>query len=62
MENKEPLIRVFKGGPLLVEGDFKLVLPNGEEKIVNNPHLCRCGLSNNKPFWDGSHRKSNFDV
>jgi len=61
MENKLSTIKVFKGGPLLVEGIFRLVLPNGEEKEVTNPHLCRCGMSNNKPFCDGSHRKSDFD-
>ncbi len=61
MENKISVIRVFKSGPMMAEGEFKVVLPGGEEKSVTNPYFCRCGLSNNKPFCDGSHRKSDFD-
>ncbi len=62
MESQEKsLIKVFKGGPYLVTGEFKIVMPSGEENIVTDPHLCRCGLSKNKPFCDGSHTKSEFD-
>ncbi len=62
MENQEKsLIKVFKGGPYLVTGEFKIVMPSGQENIVTDPHLCRCGLSKNKPFCDGAHTKSDFD-
>jgi len=55
------VIKVYKGGPYLLTGEFKMVLPSGEEKTVTDPHLCRCGLSKNKPFCDGAHTKSDFD-
>lgn len=58
---KELLIKVPKGAPYLVFGTVKLVMPDGEEKIVENPHLCRCGASQNKPFCDGSHAKIGFE-
>lgn len=62
MENSEKsVVKVTKGGPYLLSGEFTLILPSGEEKTVSNPHLCRCGSSNNKPFCDGSHAKSNLD-
>lgn len=62
MENSEnPVVKVNKGGPYLLKGTFTLILPSGDEQTVTDPHLCRCGGSNNKPFCDGSHTKSNLD-
>jgi CDGSH-type Zn-finger protein len=63
MENeKEFQVKIVKGGPYVVSGNFKLNLPSGEEKTVTDKaFLCRCGHSNNKPFCDGSHAKSDFD-
>jgi len=61
MENQSSVITVYKGGPYLFTGEFKIILPSGEEKIVKDPHLCRCGLSKNKPFCDGSHKNSDLD-
>jgi len=55
-------ITVMNNGSLRVEGEFVLVDSQsnqfglGERKIIS---LCRCGLSVNKPFCDGSH-KGNF--
>lgn len=60
MENNF-VIKVTKGGPLLVAGEFKLVLSSGEEKTMDKAALCRCGASKNKPFCDGSHTKIHFD-
>ncbi len=53
-------IRVRDNGPLLVEGPITLidaennpiVIPEGKPAIA----LCRCGLSQRKPFCDGTHR------
>jgi len=46
-------------GSLRIEGDFEIVDNAGNvyglggREIVS---ICRCGLSNNKPFCDGSHK------
>ncbi|MBP8944999.1 MAG: CDGSH iron-sulfur domain-containing protein [Paludibacteraceae bacterium] len=61
MEN-EISIKVMKGGPYVINGNVKLILPSGEEKeLVGKTALCRCGHSKNKPFCDGSHHDIEFD-
>jgi CDGSH-type Zn-finger protein len=46
-------------GSLRIEGDFEIVDKDGNvyglggREIIS---ICRCGLSNNKPFCDGSHK------
>jgi CDGSH-type Zn-finger protein len=46
-------------GSMKVEGDFEIVDRDGNvydlggREVVS---LCRCGLSKNKPFCDGSHK------
>ncbi|GFP77229.1 CDGSH iron-sulfur domain-containing protein [Clostridium fungisolvens] len=55
MENIK--IQVLDDAPLIVKGEVELI--DGEGKSMGtNPefHLCRCGLSKNKPHCDGSHR------
>ncbi|MDD3320707.1 MAG: CDGSH iron-sulfur domain-containing protein [Paludibacter sp.] len=55
-------VKVIKGGPSVVSGNFKLILASGEEKEMSDKtFLCRCGQSKNKPFCDGSHKNSDFD-
>ncbi|MCC5938606.1 MAG: CDGSH iron-sulfur domain-containing protein [Lunatimonas sp.] len=52
-------ITVTSNGSLRVEGDFELVDSNGNSYGLQGRTilgLCRCGLSKNKPFCDGSHR------
>lgn len=53
------IIKVNNNGSLRVEGDFEIVDAQG------NPYdlagrtvvtLCRCGMSQNKPFCDASHK------
>ena len=52
-------ITINANGSMKVEGDFEIVDKEGNiydvagREIVG---LCRCGLSKNKPFCDGSHR------
>lgn len=56
-------ITVNDNGSLRVEGNFEIADKNGNlynlggREIIS---LCRCGLSKNKPFCDGSH-KGNFE-
>lgn len=58
----EPVvITVRDHGSLLVEGPYKVVLPDGtvlREGVKCG--LCRCGASKTKPFCDGSHREIGF--
>jgi CDGSH-type Zn-finger protein len=44
-------------GPLWVRGCILIEAANGTPyEIRNRVTLCRCGISSNKPFCDGSHR------
>jgi CDGSH-type Zn-finger protein len=56
-------LTINNNGSIKIEGDFEIVDGNGnvyglEGRTVVG--LCRCGLSANKPFCDGSHRNK-FD-
>ena len=56
-------ITVNNNGSLKVEGDFEVVDSTGGAYGLQGRTVlsfCRCGLSNNKPFCDGSH-KEKFD-
>jgi CDGSH-type Zn-finger protein len=53
-------ITIRENGPLLVEGDFKLVDAAGNEVPLKKKALCRCGGSTMKPFCDGTHSKIGF--
>lgn len=50
-------IKLLDNGPYVVSGDVEVVDAEGNafetKKVVS---LCRCGLSANKPFCDGSHK------
>jgi len=69
-------VTVSKNGPYLVVGDIPLatqtVVADGEGGSedwqegppIDHPAsyaLCRCGMSQSKPFCDGSHKKVGFD-
>jgi CDGSH-type Zn-finger protein len=52
-------LTINSNGSVKIEGEFEIVDRSGARydlagrDIVS---LCRCGLSKNKPFCDGSHR------
>jgi len=53
-------VMVRPDGPLICKSDSTITLQNVSEDIVlkdNEFALCRCGLSKQKPFCDGSHKK-----
>jgi CDGSH-type Zn-finger protein len=56
-------VKLRENGPIILEskGEAKLA-QNGQEKVVAGQivALCRCGLSKNMPFCDGSHVKANL--
>lgn len=52
-------ITVNNNGSLRVEGDLEVVDMNGAAYNLQGRDIvsfCRCGLSKNKPFCDGSHK------
>lgn len=54
-------ITVNPNGSLKIEGNFTIVDKEGNEYDLGGREvlgLCRCGLSKNKPFCDGSHKGS----
>ena len=53
-------IKIAENGPLIVEGEFKLIDANGNEIPAVKKALCRCGGSTMKPFCDGTHSKIGF--
>jgi CDGSH-type Zn-finger protein len=57
-------ITVNINGPLKIEGEFALCDASGKEFGLGGRaviSLCRCGLSANKPFCDGSHARQGFE-
>jgi CDGSH-type Zn-finger protein len=52
-------VTVLENGPYIVKGTVTLVHKDGSsETKEGSTALCRCGLSKNKPFCDGTHRNS----
>ncbi len=52
-------ITVNNNGSLKIEGDVEMVDKNGNAYNLGGREVisvCRCGLSQNKPFCDGSHK------
>jgi len=50
---------INSNGSVKVEGDFEIVDATGAAYGLQGRtvvSICRCGLSNNKPFCDGSHK------
>lgn len=56
-------ITVKSNGSIRVEGDFEIFDDTGAKFDLAGRtaiSLCRCGLSENKPFCDSSHKKHGF--
>jgi CDGSH-type Zn-finger protein len=54
-------VTVLDDGPIHITGDFEVFDEAGNQfpnrKLFS---LCRCGLSQRKPFCDGAHREARF--
>ena len=60
-EQLETKVEVLENGPLLVYGTLKVTHKDGTEETKNKTTaFCRCGLSQNKPYCDGTHVSENF--
>ncbi len=58
---KPAKITIMKDGPIVVEGEFKVIDSNGNEmKSMIMTSFCRCGGSHSMPYCDGRHRKIGF--
>jgi len=56
-------VTIIKNGPIIIKGSFKVIDVDKNEIITEKTaSLCRCGLSKNRPFCDGTHLKSGFKV
>ena len=54
-------VTIMKDGPIVVEGEFKIIDSDGNEmKSMVMTSFCRCGASKNMPNCDGTHRKIGF--
>lgn len=50
-------IQALDNAPFLVLGEIELTDGAGNPiQTTEETHLCRCGLSKNAPFCDGSHQ------
>jgi CDGSH-type Zn-finger protein len=60
----EVTIRLRDNGPLIVQGAARIVDSEGNVFGIDPAKplvaLCRCGVSENKPFCDGSHKRCGF--
>lgn len=56
------VIKLLPNGPLMVEGRFNVLSPDGTEMAEGKGKvaLCRCGATASKPFCDGSHTRIGF--
>lgn len=59
----EVKIKLVANGPLLVEGPAVVIGLDGHAlKQGAKMALCRCGLTENRPFCDGAHKKRGWEV
>jgi CDGSH-type Zn-finger protein len=52
-------VKILKDGPINIKGDFIFRDSSGKTSTeYKELDICRCGGSKNKPFCDGSHKKT----
>lgn len=59
------VIKTVDNGPYQVKGPVRVVDHENNAYDIGPGRtrlLCRCGLSGNKPFCDGSHVREGFDA
>ena len=57
----ETSIEIRENGPLMVRNLKVMILPDGSQAEKKElTVLCRCGLSANKPYCDGSHKREGW--
>lgn len=60
-DEAEIMVEATPNGPLLVHGNVSVKDQHGAITKRNNvTAFCRCGGSGNKPYCDGTHKKTNF--
>ncbi|NJL03683.1 MAG: CDGSH iron-sulfur domain-containing protein [Chloroflexaceae bacterium] len=59
---EETLLSLKNNGPIIIEGNFRIMMADGNEVMVEGTRaaLCRCGMSANKPFCDGAHARNQW--
>lgn len=56
-------IKPLKNGPVMVAGNLEVIAASGRRVATGKKFaLCRCGVSKNKPFCDGSHNEIGFEA
>lgn len=58
-------IMVRPDGPLICKADTDITLQDADANVILKDKefaLCRCGLSSNKPFCDGSHKAAGISM
>lgn len=54
-------IRIMRDGPIVVEGQFTIIGSEDQQlRPTTMTSFCRCGVSRNMPYCDGTHRKIDF--
>lgn len=57
-----PTITVNKNGPYKVQNVTAITLSDGTAgEAKTTMFLCRCGMSQKKPFCDGSHTRNSWE-
>lgn len=53
-------VNVAENGPFIVTGSIEVTYADGNKEVKSKAAFCRCGASNNKPYFDGSHVAAEF--